>query len=257
MATPAIDLTSASLDVIERQIEDFVENNKRHCAQILGVRKGNLLVLKYMPANRLSGALSRQMLYASKEPGYTWGDAVYVAPLRTPLSNMMYGDVAVIGKADFENMRVFDATEPHGILYYQQWIRHHTRLYRRLTTTIHADSANHELRNNFRTRFQIDCVCFRPDEECLGYASAADTWLALTKWGSTRKVCFGPTSSVKEIEWCAISTEAFEQERLGYKAVLHPDQTGGRNFVFRKQKRVADALRSAYRTKNQVVIIGF
>jgi hypothetical protein len=247
-----------TLDALESEIEVFILSNKAYCSTCVQMSSGgDVLVLKYMPASRLSATLSGQKLYASKEPGYTWGDALYVAPLGKPLSTMMYGDIGVVGRVDFSTMRVFNATDSNGIKYYQYWIQHHERLYTRLTTTIHSASANQELRNNFRTRFQIDAVCFRPDEECSGYALPDDVWLALTHWNATGGACFGPTSVVKDIEWCAISTEAFEKEKLGYRAALHPVQTRGRTFVYQNQKELSDVLRNTYDEKNKVVVVGF
>ena len=169
----------------------------------------------------------------------------------------MYGDVAVIGSVDFDGMRVFDAIDRQGIKYYQAWIQHSSRLFTMLTTTVHADFANRELRNNFRTRFQIDCVCFAPDEQCENYSSRSDIWLGLSHWSSAFEIGFGPSSVVKNLQWCAVSTEAFERENLGFKGLLHPNQTTGKDFVFRKRGRLAAALRSAYARHNRVVVIGF
>jgi hypothetical protein len=170
---------------------------------------------------------------------------------------MMYGDVAVVGRVAFGNMQFFDATDPMGIRLYQRWIQFYDRLFTRLTTTVHSASANQELRNNFRTRFQIDVTCFRPDEECPGYALPTDEWLALTHWSPTRKVSSGKSAVVKDIEWCAIRTEAFQKKQLGFDALLHPSLTDTRNFVFRNRARLLSALRNAYGAKNRIVVVGF
>ncbi len=120
-------------------------------------------------------------------------------------------------------MTFYDAVDPTGIAYYQDWIRHFPALYTQLTTTVHANHANRELRNKFRSRFGIDCVFFRPDESCSSYVdAAADLWLAVTEWGVARQVAHGRTFAVKDLKWCAIATEAFEPDSLGYRAILHP-----------------------------------
>jgi hypothetical protein len=246
------------LDDLEREIESYIETSKPTVAEKVGqIGDSDLLVIKYLSAARLTATLSSQTMYASEEPGYTWGDALYLAPLTIPLSAMMYGDVAVIGKMNFARMRVFDATSPRGIAYYQRWISYHDWLFMMLTTTVHANWANTKLRNNFRTKFQIDCVCFRPDEECPSYTSKEDAWLALTHWSAAREVAYGSTQVVRDLEWCAISTEAFKREHLGYIALLYPAQTRNREFVFQDRTHLAHSLRAAYQTRNRVVVVGF
>jgi hypothetical protein len=87
-----------------------------------------------------------------------------VTPIENPRTTMMYGHVGVVGTFPIATARFFDADDSTGIDLYQQWIVYQPTLFRELTTTIHANSANRQLRNDFRTRFQIDCVLFRPDE---------------------------------------------------------------------------------------------
>src|SRR5215469_6694758 len=120
-----------------------------------GADAKRLYVIKYIGPKFLSDTLATDSLYASKTPGYTWGDAVYVAPLAYPRSTMMYGAAGVIGWLDAAAMTFYDAVDPSGIAFYQDWIRYFPPLYGQLTTTVHADHANSELRNKFRGRFGI------------------------------------------------------------------------------------------------------
>src|ERR1700677_372210 len=71
--------------------------------------KGRLHVIKYLPSERLLDVLHTGKLFAAGKPGYTWGDAVYVAPLASPLSTMMYGMVGVVGWLDPAQLRFYDA----------------------------------------------------------------------------------------------------------------------------------------------------
>lgn len=215
-----------------------------------------LYVIKYTAPKFLSDILATRSLYASKEPGYTWGDAVYLAPIAYPRSTMMYGSAGVVGWLDTSGMTFFDAVDPVGIMYYQDWIRYFPALYTQLTTTIHADHANRELRNKFRSRFAIDCVLFRPDESCAGYADPAnDLWLAVTEWGVTRQVAHGRSQTVKDLKWCAISTEDFEPDGLGYHAILHPHLSTGQIFSRSSYRSLERDLRSAYLGSSNTVVI--
>ena len=76
----------------------------------------------------------------------------------------MYGEVGVVGAYDTSTARMFDASDPTAIALYQEWITWQTPDYLELTATVHADIANRTLRNEFRNRFEIDCIFFRPDE---------------------------------------------------------------------------------------------
>ncbi|MBM3813716.1 MAG: hypothetical protein FJW20_18985 [Acidimicrobiia bacterium] len=248
-----------TLDALEQEIEQYVEERRRRDALLerLKAEKSLFHVIKYLPARWLDTALTNQKLLASDAKGFTWGDAVYVAPLSQPLSTMMYGDVGVVGTVNASRFRLFDATDPRGVDLYQQWITYHPAPYRMLTTTIHADCANHELRNSFRTRFQIDCVCFHPDEPCANYAAVSDLWLALTLWDSSRAVAPGPSSVVANLAWCVIGSDTFERDGLGFRAYLHPLQTGGVSFSREPYANLPAAVLNAYKSGKSVVIAGF
>lgn len=87
-----------------------------------GTDANKLYVIKYTARKFVSDILTTQSLYASKTPGYTWEEAVYVAPLTFPRSNMMYGAAGIIGLLDAAQLTFFDAVDPSGIAYYQDWI---------------------------------------------------------------------------------------------------------------------------------------
>jgi hypothetical protein len=204
-------------------IELYLLKSRRMFEDAWKFQDGEMLVIKYLPANRLNGFLASNQLYAAKTPGFTWGDAVYVTPLDIPFSTMMYGCVGIIGK--IRPTAIFDGADPFGIMLYQRWIRSQLRWYDLLTTTIHADIANRMLRNKFRTAFKIDCVYFQPDQYAQGYVvRKRDRWLALSHWvpGSPRRVGSGPSSMVIEPEFCVVVSEEFQatESRFVYRPLL-------------------------------------
>lgn len=139
---------------------------------------------------------------------------------------MMYGQVGVVGKYYRSSLRFFDACNTGGIDLYQEWIRYQTRAYRDLTTTVHADAANRELRNGFRSRFAIDCVFFRPDEPCPGYVDVTqDSWLAVTHWDAQHAVGYGFSTEIADLKWSVITPDAFEGDGRGHKAYLYQSLT--------------------------------
>jgi len=211
---------------IEREIEQYLVEVTDSPALREMITDEYPYVIKYLPPKHLATVLSRGELYASERSGFTWGDAIYVAPLSRPLSTMMYGQVGVVGKYPRTGRRFFDASNARGVDLYQEWIRHQTRAYRDLTTTVHASIANRELRNGFRSRFSIDCVFFRPDEPCQGYVDVAqDWWLAVTHWDAQHAVGHGFSPAITGLKWCVITPDAFEADGRGYKAYLYQSLT--------------------------------
>lgn len=170
---------------------------------------------------------------------------------------MMYGEVAVVGTLAMANFQIFDASTDRGLTLYQDWVIHNRRLFRMLATTVPAATANRDLRNMFRTRSQLDCVAFLADEECADYTNSDDVWLALTHWSVAREVSWGATSIVRELRWCAISSESFEKHPLGYKPLLYPNQTASRSFSLSDRGGLESAMRTAHAAGNAVVIVGF
>lgn len=208
-----------TMDWFDQTLEKKIHNYVDSCTYFFTKNflvDGRCYVIKYLPSSRLESFLcGGKKLYASNIPGYTWGDGVYVAPLSLPLSTMMYGRAGIVGH--IEPKTVFDATQPTGITLYQAWIRRQWAVYRRLTTTMHADQANRTLRNRFRSRFNIDCVIFRPDQDCHGFVRPhTDYWLAVTHWNKPtppKRVWSGFADCVKEPEWCVLCAEDFEMSK--------------------------------------------
>lgn len=218
-----------------------------------------MYVVKFTNARYVASIENAQMLHASHEEAFTWGDAVYVTPLAFPKSTMMYGDIGMIGTIDISSYRTFDATKKSGKKLYQRWIAHPHRAlyYDLLTTTVHSRRANRQLRNAFRTMFHVDCVVFRPDEVCAGYVDeSADYWLAITHWNAVGEVGYGPTPAIADLKWCIVNSEAFEKEAIDYKAHLQPVATG-RSFFAQSYVGLEHRVRTAHTRGNEVIIPSF
>jgi hypothetical protein len=248
-----------SIDDLERKIDQFISDSAKNKAIQPLVAHADLQVIKYMPADYLADVLARDQLYASERAGFTWGDALYVAPLAFPFTTMMYGQVGVVGKYGIAGARLFNAADAVGVQLYQQWIVSQGTPYLELTTTVHANSANRELRNAFRTRFQIDVVCFRPDEGCLNYVNpSGDWWLAITHWDAYRNVGHGFSGAVRDLKWCVIAPDAFRPDSRGYKALLHDSLTTAHSWSAGHYQTLGADIRKAYAAgAKQVVICDF
>lgn len=240
-AKPHSGRTDQTLRSLEAEIERFVRQSKPRFEEQFKHKDGAVYVVKYVPPARLGSFVRNKLLYASDLPGYTWGDAVYVASLVVPFSTMIFGRAGIVGTIDPQ--RVYDATDVAGKDYYQQWIRYQWSWYDLLTTTVHSPLANRYLRNRFRTRFRLDCVLFRPDQYCTGYVNPdGDTWFAVTHWDRNRRVAFGTTNCVQKAEWCVVTCEEFEGKRYNfvYDAILGPAQRSGVRLT-RQQLRIGSA----------------
>ena len=131
---------------VEQEIDEYITTCRQTPEVQTLLAEEPLCVIKYVPASYLATVLATGQLYASERAGFTWGDAIYVAPLKTPRTTMMYGHVGIVGTYSIADTRIFDADNATGIRLYQEWITHQTTAYRQLTTTIHAPSANQDLR---------------------------------------------------------------------------------------------------------------
>jgi len=241
---------------LEQHIEDFISKCGKSPSISTLIAADELVVVKYLPAEHLGVVLARGQLYASERAGFTWGDGVYVAPASFPLTTMMYGEVGVVGTCSAVGLKFFDASDPAGIDLYQQWITHQTALYLELTTTVHASVANRELRNAFRTRFQIDCVCFRPDEHCVNYVDATtDLWLAFTHWDAYRGVGHGFSGVVRALKWCVVVPDAFKPDGRGHKAFLHKTLSATHSFTRGGYSTLATDILQAYAAPAKQVIV--
>lgn len=239
---------------LEADIEEFILASQQHSDLQALIENESILLMKYIPAERLSDTLIQQHLYASERSGFTWGDAIYVTPAKYPKTTMMYGDVGVVGRWSTTNKRFFNAADMRGVDLYQRWIVTQPSPYRRLTTTVHADDANRTLRNDFRTFFQIDCVYFRPDETCRFYVDEQlDWWLAITSWDSSRSVAHGYSKQIVDLRWCVLSPESFKQVQNGYQALLHPTVTATHSYILGHYLTLDTDVSTAYRTDTVVV----
>jgi len=218
------------LHAIQTDIGDWIAHSTQAFKQDYA-ETGKVWVLKFIDA-RFLGAFLRSggRLVVSATPGFTWGDGVYVAPLRNEYSTMMYGRIGVLGWLDPSDIRnVYDASQSKGVELYQEWIQHSSFLYRQLTTTIHADLTNRVLRNAFRRTFDIDVVYFPPDQFNRAYVnSARDRWFLVSDWTSVGKFAPGQrpqfSNRVRECRWVAIVEEQFEPSasRTHYSDLIGP-----------------------------------
>src|ERR1700728_955789 len=112
---------SDPLGDLEKQIKTYIERGTASFPTRYRESDGGIYVIKYFPTKRLGSFLAAgKKLYASDTAGFTWGDAVYVAPLSAPLTTMMFGRIGVVGR--IEPTRIYDATRPDGRGLYQDWI---------------------------------------------------------------------------------------------------------------------------------------
>ena len=210
------------LDDIERDIEAWILRSQSTFTSNYRSTDGRVWVLKFFAPKYLEGFMGQRQMVISTTPGFTWGDGVYVVPLRHVYSAMLYGRIGVMGWIDpVELKRVYDAGGLAGLDYYQEWIQFKPSLFRLLTTTIHAQHANRQLRNAFRQRFKIDLMFFRPDEFNRAYVQPAlDRWFTLSEFpsrGIHAGGSVGYSTKVQDCELVALGTEEFEVERPGFQ----------------------------------------
>ncbi|MGA8593535.1 MAG: hypothetical protein WB676_02220 [Bryobacteraceae bacterium] len=243
---------------LETDIESFVDASGANPDLYALIENNAIRLLKYLSAERLEDTLKQQHLYAAERAGFTWGDAIYLTPARYPRATMMYGEVGVVGSWSAKHKRFFNAADPLGIDLYQRWIVTQRPSYLRLTTTVHANEANRTLRNDFRTRFQIDCVYFRPDETCLDYVDEIhDWWFAITHWDTSRSVGHGYSKEVTNLRWCVISPESFKSVGLGYKAFLYKTLTSSHKCMPGHYSSLKADIEAAYEIGDTVVVCDF
>lgn len=141
------------------------------------------LVIKYIPP-KFATIYHRpgQKINISDTLGFTWGRATYVAPIAFPLSTAIFGRIGVVSRFDPNGWRTFDATVAENQQLYIQWLQ--TRpLYPDVVLTAHSAYILQMLRDLFRSRYDIDCVLFRPDQSNPRYTKTkSDVWMAVTDW---------------------------------------------------------------------------
>lgn len=168
---------------IKRAIETYPDGRFGPIVQnSMGV-SGAALCIKYIPAEfartyRTGG----KQLRVSTNPAFTWGMGTYVTPITCPLSAAIFARVGVVSQFDPTGWQVFDAVDPANEDLYIQWVSRQS-IARRAQLTMHTALDNFELRNNFRTQFQIDCVLFRPDQYNSQYTDPRhDVWMNVSDW---------------------------------------------------------------------------
>ncbi|MCC7157100.1 MAG: hypothetical protein IT161_21145 [Bryobacterales bacterium] len=193
------------------------------------VEAGRVWVLKYFAARFLKSFLSAKQMTVSATPGLTWGDGVYVTPLRHPYSTMMYGRAGVMGWLSWTDAQTaYDATG-RGIDLYLEWIQYFRGPYRYLATTLHANLANRVLRNAFRRKFAIDVVFFSPDQYNRAYVNpSTDRWFVVSDWNGVGPQAPGQrpvrSARINECEWVAMVEEEFEESvwKVHYSDLFRP-----------------------------------
>ncbi|MDJ0708601.1 MAG: hypothetical protein QNJ46_35490 [Leptolyngbyaceae cyanobacterium MO_188.B28] len=172
-------------------------------------------VLKFFPPKHLGSFFkNNNQIMISCSPGFTWGDGVYVTSIKHAYSAMFYGRVGVMGWIESKKItKVYDAGDPNhrGIELYQDWIMLKTSLFDELTTTIHSEIVNQQLRNEFRDEYGIDLVVFPPDESNNDYTQTqVDRWFVVSespKTSSQNSTNYSTT--VKDCQWVLIVHEEF------------------------------------------------
>ncbi len=193
------------------------------------VETDKVWVLKYIPARFLKSFLSAKQMTVSATPGFTWGDGVYVTPLRHPYSTMMYGRAGIMGWMPWTHAQMaYDATG-QGVDLYLEWIQYFRGPYKYLATTLHANLANRALRNAFRRKFAIDVVFFPPDQFNQAYVNpSTDRWFVVSDWNGAGPQAPGQkprrSARIRECEWVAMVEEEFEESawKVHYSDLFRP-----------------------------------
>src|SRR4051812_48515212 len=85
------------LSQIEDDVHLWIESSTETFRRLF-VTADKAWIVKFIDPRFLSSFLTGgKRLSISATPGFTWGDAVYVTPLRNPYSTMMYGRAGVMG----------------------------------------------------------------------------------------------------------------------------------------------------------------
>lgn len=213
---------------IENDIRRWIKLSGRAFVDQYCDSYGRAWMLKFFPPQYLAGFMRRPELVVSATPGYTWGDGVYVVPLKHAYSAMIYGRVGVMGWIGNVNiLNIYDAGDLSGLLLYQEWIQLKPGLFRLLTTTIHSPLANRRLRNAFKSRFNVDLVIFCPDEFNRAYVQPLqDRWCVISDFSISSALPAGTvgfSTRICDCELVVIGTEEFAVNRSG---VVRHDQIG-------------------------------
>jgi hypothetical protein len=137
------------------------------------------LAIKYMSIDAAkyyrSGMASQFNI--SSTVGYTWGAGTYVAPLAYPTSSAIFGRLGVVAQFNPSGWKVFDAVDPKNQDLYLSWTWRQPLFHRLSMLTKGSAFYNQELRNRFRSHFEIHCVLFPPDQINKEYTKLTDVWM--------------------------------------------------------------------------------
>jgi hypothetical protein len=162
---------------VENEIKDFSKSQLGLLASTFGP-----YVIKFVSSRWAANYETPGRLKISETPALTWGTATYVTPIAFPLSSALYGRIGLVTDFDGSRWRIFDATKPSTRQAYIRWARSQP-MYADLLLTVHSTQANHQLRNQFREQFQIDCVLFHPDQEAESHTDRVHhVWMAVSDW---------------------------------------------------------------------------
>ena len=197
-------------------------NEARYIVKYTSAKYGG----RYPPVSHAAVPLG---LFVSPNPGFTWGVGLYVCPVAFPLSGAIYGRCGVVAELpSTAGWRIFDATDSSTAQLYVQWAQRQP-MYSMLTLTVHANWANHLLRNLFKSRFRIDVVVFPPDAFNARYTSRnTDRWLAISEWSADGRIASSVVATrAIEPRLTIILAEEFEPTQSGIRrrALIGPTPT--------------------------------
>lgn len=195
---------------INRAIEHYPSGRFGPIVAASAGHTGVPLCIKYTPAEYTRAyRMAGKQLKVSTNPAFTWGMGTYVTPITCPLSAAIFARVGIVSQFDPSAWRVFDAVDPANEDLYLEWLGRQ-RAARRAHLTMHTALDNFELRNNFRTHFQIDCVLFRPDQYNRQYTDPRrDVWMNVSDWRPDGTLEDGWSTRFTDPKVCVLIEEEF------------------------------------------------
>lgn len=115
---------------------------------------------------------------------------------------------------DPSGWRIFDATDSGNQQLYLSWLQVQP-LYRRFALSAQSAYVSQLLRDQFRRKYHIDCVLFRPDQSNPRYTNtASDVWMAVTDWTPNDNIATGSSNRFTAARLTVVLEEEFE-DRMG------------------------------------------
>lgn len=202
-----------AINRIRRDIEKWIDDS-RALLDGYADKDGKIWVVKYMHSRHLESFLigtHAKKMRISDTIGFTWGTGVYVTPLQHPRSTMMFGRIALLGYIDANDIqRPYDArhSQQNGVGYFLQWAQSAKMAkFMEATTNVYPHLYLHDLKQEFCKTFNIDFVCFEPDE-LSNRTNKHDIWFNIKEANPTSF-----SDRIKEVEWVAIVGEEYELEK--------------------------------------------